>query len=188
MAYLGYRFTMVLLLSLVLLLSVPASSDDEKDRLLQGINSYRQSKSLAPLQKHDKAGCLAEEIAEKLEDRPCPTGGTPMPPPQLATYRDQVDKCKIDINTTADGVVLPVCVPKRVSTLVLTNYTQSSHARYLNSSRYNGVGVGMEEDWTVLVLTTNTPGGTFAAGEHPGANSCKIWMPVLVGFYLLVIA
>ncbi|KAL3516106.1 hypothetical protein ACH5RR_023008 [Cinchona calisaya] len=116
---------------------------------------------------HDKAGCLADEIADEIQDRPCPlAGNTTISPgihPQLNDYPDLVKKCKIDINTTREGVILPVCVPKRVATLVLTNYTQSLYSGYLNSSKYTGVGIGLEDDWTVLVLATNTIGGSFAS-------------------------
>ncbi|KAI5658898.1 hypothetical protein M9H77_27691 [Catharanthus roseus] len=141
---------------------------DEEDHLLSAFNSYRQTLGVPPLTKHDKAGCLADEIAENIENRPCPPAGTiisaaPGLQPQLDNYPDLVKKCGIDINTTQDGVILPVCVPKRVATLVLTNYTQSQYARYLNNSRYNGIGIGKEDDWTVVVLASNTPAGSFAS-------------------------
>ncbi|KAD4586409.1 hypothetical protein R6Q59_035279 [Mikania micrantha] len=140
---------------------------DEEDNLLQGINSFRQSKNLNPLSKNDNARCMADEIAEALENKACGTMAGPSiitssTQPRYANYPDILKKCNIDINTTADGVVLPVCVPKRVATLVLTNYTQSSYASYLNNSRYSGVGIGKEDDWTVVVLATSTPAGTFS--------------------------
>lgn len=116
---------------------------------------------------HDKAGCLADEIADEIQDRPCPPAGnatfSPGIYPPLNNYPDLVKKCNIDINSTQDGVILPVCIPKRVATLVLTNYTQSPYSGYLNNSKYTGVGIGLEDDWTVLVLTTNTPGGSFSS-------------------------
>ncbi|KAL2468553.1 Glycoprotein membrane precursor GPI-anchored [Forsythia ovata] len=136
----------------------------DDDHLLQGINSFRQSSNVPPLAKHDNANCLAEEIADQLEDKPCVSNYTASSmPSQLANYPSLLKKCKIDINSTRDGVILPVCVPHRVATLVLTNYTQSQNSRYLNNSKYTGVGMGHEDDWTVLVLATNTPGGTFAS-------------------------
>jgi hypothetical protein len=68
-----------------------------------------------------------------------------------------IDKCDININTTTDGVILPVCVSKLEPTVVLSNYTHSDiYAKFLNNSKYTGVGLGSEDDWMVLVLTTNT--------------------------------
>ncbi|KAK9069422.1 hypothetical protein SSX86_011325 [Deinandra increscens subsp. villosa] len=154
-----------LLLHAFLLLPTLIFSDEE-DNLLQGINSFRQSKNVAALSKNDNAACMADEIADELEDKACSSMAGPSiissTQPRYANYADIVKKCDIDINTTSDGVILPVCVPKRVPTLVLTNYTQSSYASYLNNSRYSGVGIGKKDDWMVVVLTTNTPAGTFA--------------------------
>lgn len=171
MAFSGVQFTTLFLLIniiVTLFLSLQVMSDDEEGHLLSALNSYRQSQGVQPLAKHEKAGCLADEIADELEDRQCPATGivTVAPgsrPPQLDNYEDLVRKCKIDINSTQEGVILPVCVNKRVSPLVLTNYTQSQYATYVNSSKYTGAGIGKEDDWTVLVLTTNTLGGTFAS-------------------------
>ncbi|XP_071709791.1 uncharacterized GPI-anchored protein At3g06035-like [Rutidosis leptorrhynchoides] len=147
------------------LLLTPAFSDEE-DNLLQGLNSFRQSRNLAALSKNNNANCVADEIADALENKACSSMAGPSiitsTQPRYANYPDIIKKCDIDINTTADGVILPVCVPKRVTTLVLTNYTQSSYASYLNNSRYSGIGIGKEDDWVVVVLTTNTPAGTFS--------------------------
>ncbi|KAL1802313.1 hypothetical protein ACET3Z_030960 [Daucus carota] len=120
----------VLLLALFLL-TVPVLCD-EKDNLLQGINSYRKLKGLPDLTKNDKAGCLADEIADKLENEPCAriTGSNSTPPttPQFSNYPEALKKCKVDDAYTKDGKILPVCVKNRIPTLVLTNYTQSSYA------------------------------------------------------------
>ncbi|XP_022862041.1 uncharacterized GPI-anchored protein At3g06035 [Olea europaea var. sylvestris] len=161
MASSSIRFAIVLLLHVILLVQLlPVHSDDEDDHLIQGINSFRQSANVPPLAKHDNADCLAEEIADELEHRPCASNTASNT--QLANYQSLIRKCKIDINTTTDGVILPVCVPDRVAPLVLTNYTESQNSGYLNNSRYTGVGMAHEDDWTVLVLATNTPGGSFA--------------------------
>ncbi|XAR52583.1 hypothetical protein NMG60_11020728 [Bertholletia excelsa] len=140
--------------------------EDEEDNLLQGINSFRQSLNLPALSKNDKAGCLAGEIADLLEGQPCSTTGpitsaTANSRPQIVNYPNLLDKCDIDVNSTQDGVILPVCVPKLVPTLVLTNYTRSDYAKYLNNSKYTGAGLGSEEDWMVVVLTTSTLTGNF---------------------------
>nr|GEX44636.1 RNA-directed DNA polymerase, eukaryota [Tanacetum cinerariifolium] len=174
------------ILHVMFLLANPAFSDEEDD-LLQGINSYRQSKNLTALTKHDNAGCMADEIAEALEHKSCATMAGPSlvtsTQPRYADYPSIVKKCNIDVNTTADGVILPVCVRKRVPTLVLTNYTQSSYAGYLNSSRYSGIGVGKEDDWVVVVLTTNTPAGTFSNMAPRRLIGSVFFMLVWFGFW-----
>lgn len=110
---------------------------------------------------------MADEIADKLEDKSCASNTAPSMQSQLISdYPSVLKKCKVDVNTTTDGMILPVCVAHRVATLVLTNYTQSQNARYLNASRFTGAGIGTEHDWTVLVLTTNTQGGSFASTAH----------------------
>ncbi|KAK9919791.1 hypothetical protein M0R45_028369 [Rubus argutus] len=154
-------FFFLLLVQASLLLSTLVRSDDvDENDIVQGINSYRQSLNLPALIKHDKADCLADEIADDIEDQPCtsPTNGANIVPTmqtKLPNLPSHLRKCKIDVNSTTDGVIMPVCVPKAVSTLVLTNYTRSPrYAKYLNDSRFTGVGVGSESDWTVVVLAT----------------------------------
>ncbi|BBN68895.1 Glycoprotein membrane precursor GPI-anchored protein [Prunus dulcis] len=145
---------------------LPADEDD--DNLLQGINSYRRSLNLPVLIKNDNAGCLADRIADDIEDLPCssPTNGANILPSSqspLANLPKHLRKCKIDANSTQDGVILPVCVPKLVPTLVLTNYTHSpKYVKYLNDSRFSGVGVGSEDNWAVVVLASSNPSGNFA--------------------------
>lgn len=137
---------------------------------MKGINSFRQTKNLAPLNKNDKAHCLADEVAEEIEDTPCekvnqyyPVSG-PGGNQRIPNLQKHIDKCDININTTTDGVILPVCVSKLEPTVVLSNYTHSDiYAKFLNNSKYTGVGLGSEDDWMVLVLTTNTTTGTFSA-------------------------
>ncbi|WCJ43168.1 Glycoprotein membrane precursor GPI-anchored [Euphorbia peplus] len=151
------------LLYAIFFLSSPMLSDDKEDSVLQGINSYRTSLQLPSLVKNKKASCLADEIADKLEDQPCTHSSTV----QLSGYPDLLDKCGIDVNHTTDGAVLPVCVPKLVPTLVLTNFTHNpQYAKFLNDSKYTGAGMGSEDDWMVMVLSTNSPTGTFAAGNR----------------------
>ncbi|CAA0815570.1 U11/U12 small nuclear ribonucleoprotein 35 kDa protein [Striga hermonthica] len=174
----GSLRTLLLLNAVLFLLSVPAAlSDKEEDNLLQGINSFRQASSLAPLAKNDRAECVADEIADQLEDTRCPVGPTPENMSSLASYPEALGKCHVDVSTTGGGSVLPVCVPHRVATLVLTNYTHSPRAsRVLNDSRFTGAGIGTEDDWTVLVLTTATAGGSFASGA---ANLLLTWQTVV---------
>ncbi|EYU34849.1 hypothetical protein ABFS82_14G187000 [Erythranthe guttata] len=176
--------TFLLLLHVVFLLLSPASvyCDDEENNLLQGINSFRQSSRAPALAKHDKAECVADQIANQLEHQSCASNTLPPTQSQLmSNYPNVLKKCKIDVNTTKDGMILPVCVPHRVSTLVLTNYTQSQNSKYLNDSRFTGAGIGKEDDWTVLVLTTSTPGGSFASGARRYLPSSLFLMMLFVG-------
>ncbi|GLT94967.1 hypothetical protein SLE2022_126760 [Rubroshorea leprosula] len=165
MASLKFSFFPFLLVHAIFFLSRPALCDDE-DNLLQGINSYRASLSLPVLTKNKNAYCAAGELADDLEDQSCDAAAIPSPNTlsTLANYPKVASKCKIDVNTTTDGVIMPVCVRKLVPTLVLTNYTRTHYAKYLNESKYTGIGVGSEDDWTVVVLTTNTLAGSFASG------------------------
>ncbi|KAH7846049.1 hypothetical protein Vadar_009110 [Vaccinium darrowii] len=167
------------LLHAILLLPNPVYCNDEEDNLLQGLNSYRNSLSLPALAKNDKAGCLADEVADVLEDKPCipnmgPITAAPGSQPQIPNYTDLLKKCDIDPNTTREGVILPVCVPNHIETLMLTNYTHTQYSKHLNNSKYTGAGVGSEDDWMVVVLTTNTPSGSFASTSNAGNGVSKI--------------
>ncbi|CAI9102249.1 OLC1v1000490C1 [Oldenlandia corymbosa var. corymbosa] len=191
MACLRVGFAIYLSLFVILLFSVPALCDDEEDHLMQGLNSYRQSHNAQILQKNDKADCLADEIADEIEDKPCPATGylasKPGPPTVVNNYPDLLKKCKIDPNTTQEAVILPVCVSKRVATLVLTNYTQTPNSGFLNNTRFTGAGIGTEDDWTVLVLTTNTVGGSLANEGCFGIvlSLRHLGLGLIVGFFLL---
>jgi hypothetical protein len=165
---------------------------EEEDNLLLGINSFRHSSNLPALSKNDKADCLADEIADELEGEPCSssTNGASIVPSTATILPDlpkHLKKCKINVNSTAEGIILPVCVPKLIPTLVLTNYTHSPYAKYVNSSKYTGVGVGSEDDWMVVVLSTDTVGGSFAGAvslvSKVGLGHClvSLWL-----FFVLV--
>lgn len=168
---------------------------EDEDNLLQGINSYRNSLNRPALIKNEKADCLADEIANELEDEPCtsPTNGATIKPSsttQLPDIPKHFKKCKIDVNTTVDGIILPVCVPKLVPTLVLTNYTRTANAKYINSSKYTVAGFGAEDDWMVTVLGTNTTGGSFSSAislvSEVGLGHCL--MSLLLGLFFIVVS
>ncbi|KAM7469294.1 hypothetical protein LguiA_007477 [Lonicera macranthoides] len=166
---------------------------DEEDNLLQGINSFRQSSNVPALTKNKNADCLADEIADRQENQPCTRSSghfaLPGSRPQLSNYPNQLKKCKVDVNTTRDAVLLPVCVPNRVQTLVLTNYTQTQYAAFLNNSRYTGVGIGTEDDWVVVVLTSNTPAETFADAACLlfDVGVAHYLVPLVLGLYILMV-
>ncbi|XP_034930019.1 uncharacterized GPI-anchored protein At3g06035 [Populus alba] len=113
------------------------------------------------LAKNKNAGFLADKIADKLEDQPC-TAASAASPVQIESYPDLLSESGIDVNHTTEGVVLPACGPHLVPTLLLTNYTRTTYSKYINDSRFTGAGLGHEDDWMVVVLTTSTPGGDFA--------------------------
>ncbi|KAL0717614.1 hypothetical protein Bca4012_066936 [Brassica carinata] len=162
----------LLLLSFILLfLNRHVLSDfDEEDVLFIGINSYRTSQNLTTLNNNEKAECLADEIAEQLENKPCTndTGSATVPgtEPQFADYPHILAKCHLSVSDTRDGVIMPACVPflESSSSLVLTNFTKSKYSLSLNDSKFTGMGIGKEDDWIVVVLTTNTntPQGSFS--------------------------
>lgn len=113
-------------------------------------------------------------MAEQLEDRPCPNtigqAKVPASEDQFPNYPQLLARCHLNISTTRDGVILPVCVPGLHSDLVLSSFTKSQYAKYLNDSQYVGAGIGSEDDWMVMILTTNTPSGSFqkASGSVVG--------------------
>jgi len=154
-----------LLLSSILLLNHPVKCDDENDNLLQGINSYRASLNLAALSKNDNAACLAGEIADQFKDQPCTntTGSNTVPgtETQFSDYPNLLTKCHLNVSNTQDGVIMPACVPKLEPSLVLTNFTGSQYSGNLNDTKFTGAGIGSENNWIVVVLTTNTSAGSF---------------------------
>ncbi|KAL5783650.1 hypothetical protein ACOSP7_008679 [Xanthoceras sorbifolium] len=170
----------------VFLLPHFANCADDEDNLLQGLNSYRTSLSLPTLTKNKNAECLADKIAEELEDQPC-TAASTVNAPQLANYNHLIEKCNIDINSTTDSAIMPVCVHKLVPTLVLTNYTHSPrYAKQLNNSKFTGAGVGSEDDWMVVILTVNTPAGSFVNGAGCLGGGGFLMVYLLMGLALFI--
>ena len=108
--------------------------------------------------------------------------------PNFTNFDKLLDKCDINGNNTLDGVILPVCVPKLDPTAVLSNYTNSQYAKYLNDSSYTGAGIGSEENWMVVVLSTNTSTGSFSGAASLIANISMSNNLVALFFGLLVIS
>ncbi|XP_061354560.1 uncharacterized GPI-anchored protein At3g06035-like isoform X2 [Gastrolobium bilobum] len=164
-----------LFLSSILLLNHSVKCDHgEEDDLYQGINKYRASLNLTSLTKNENANCFAGEIADQFKGQPCTntTGANTVPgtEPQFSNYPDLLTKCHLNISNTRDGSVMPACVPGLVPSLVLTNFTQSHYSDNLNDSKYTGIGIGSEDNWIVVVLTTNTSEGSFVPETYNGAN------------------
>ncbi|PHU30623.1 hypothetical protein BC332_02716 [Capsicum chinense] len=147
--------------------------DDEEDNLLKGINSYRASLNLKTLRENDKAKCLADEMADQFKDQPCTntTGAYTVlgTEPQFSDYPKLLSKCKLNVTTTRDGMIMPACVPNLVPDLVLSNFTKSQYSNYLNDTKFSGVGIGSDDNWMVVVLTTSNPEGSFTP-DNSSAN------------------
>ncbi|XP_024960354.1 uncharacterized GPI-anchored protein At5g19250-like [Cynara cardunculus var. scolymus] len=185
------RFVILtLLLHSIFCINHLVKCDDEEDGLLSGINSYRATVNLTTLTQNDRAKCLADKIADQLKDRPCTntTGSNTVPgtEPEFANYPDLLDKCHLNVSTTRDGGVLPACVPNLDPGLVISNYTRSQYSSYLNDTKYTGIGIGSEDDWIVVVLTTSTPEGGYSPGSNDVNFVSKIG-PVHYSMVLLVV-
>ncbi|KAK1292263.1 putative GPI-anchored protein [Acorus calamus] len=181
------------LLPIILLLSPSAISADSSSQLLQGLNSYRASLNLSSLTVNDNAACLANQLAGQFKDDTCSntTGSDTVPGTevQLPNYPNFLDHCHLNISDTKDGQVMPACVPDLVSDLVLTNFTKSQYTLYLNDSQYVGAGIASKGNWVVVVLTTNTAGGSFQNAVSDGnAGVSFISLRYLLSLLLLAVA
>jgi hypothetical protein len=140
--------------------------------------------NLAALSKNDDAECLAGEIADQFKGQPCTntTGSNTVPgtEPQFADYPNLLAKCHLNVSNTQDGVIMPACVPKLETSLVLTNFTGSQYSGNLNDTKYVGAGIGSEDNWIVVVLTTNTSTGSFTP-----SNAASVVSRIGLIFHLL---
>ncbi|GJZ27918.1 hypothetical protein Tco_0572565 [Tanacetum coccineum] len=165
------------------------SPTDEEDNLFSGLNSYRATLNLSTLTENDRAKCLADKIADQLKNQPCTntTGSNTVPgtEPEFSNYPQLLEKCHLNVTTTRDGAVLPACVPNLDPTLVLSNYTRSQYSMSLNDTKYTGVGIGSEDNWIVVVLTTNTPEGGYSPGSNNIGFGSKIG-PMQYSLFLLM--
>ncbi|CAK7332847.1 unnamed protein product [Dovyalis caffra] len=159
----------------LLCITHPVISDgDQEDAVLQGINDYRKSLNLTALTKNDNAHCLAEELADQFKDQPCTnaTGSNTVPgtEPQFPNYPSLLAKCNLNASNTRDGAVMPACVPHLDPSLVLTNFTRTQYSENLNDTKYTGAGIGSDDNWIVVVLTTSTPEGSFVTYKAGSLN------------------
>ncbi|KAG9457950.1 hypothetical protein H6P81_002458 [Aristolochia fimbriata] len=169
----------LLLLGALLLLSLSVRSDDEEEKVLTGINSYRAALNLSALTENDNAECLADQIAEEFKNQPCTnsSGANTVPgtEDQFPNYPKYLSHCHLNITNTRDGVIMPVCVPGLASSAVLANYTQSQYNKFLNDSQYTGAGIASEDDWMVVVLSTSTPAGSFVKADSSDSVRAAGW-------------
>ncbi|KAI0529474.1 hypothetical protein KFK09_002024 [Dendrobium nobile] len=165
-----------------------AGSDETTDQLLKGINTYRTSLKLSSLTENQNADCLAEQIAKQFKGQPCTntTGANTIPgnEEQFSNYPDFLDHCHLNATVTQDSSIMPACVPDLQSDLVLSNYTKSQYSGSLNDSKFVGAGLADEGDWVVVVLSTNTPTGSFSPATASGSSSIAAGA---VSFYLMVL-
>ncbi|XP_074355883.1 putative GPI-anchored protein At3g06035 [Apium graveolens] len=172
----------LLLASLLLLTSVTGGKQpNEKESLLKGINNFRKSQNVSALTMNKKASCFAKEIAKQLEGESCSQVTDPNSIPGVP---DILKKCKINISTTTDAIMLSVCVVNRVPNLVLNNFTQRFYGNYLKSSKYSGAGIGEQNDWTVVVLSTNTTAGSFLSFASTSVCCRLSYLIVFLGLFL----
>ncbi|XP_050380762.1 uncharacterized GPI-anchored protein At5g19250-like [Argentina anserina] len=175
-----------------LIQSSPAYCNEEEDDLFDGLNNFRQTLNLSELTRNDKAGCIADEISDALQGQPCSHAADyeikPGNGPVFPYFSKLIIKCNIDNSTTADGIILPVCVPNLDPDIVLNNYTNTKFARFLNDSKYTGAGVGSEDDWMIVVLTTDSPSGSFTGGACLVAVGMVHYMVALfLGLFLVLL-
>ncbi|XAR61212.1 hypothetical protein NMG60_11034851 [Bertholletia excelsa] len=193
-----YRHQLIFLVLLPALFSLSreVKSLEEKDTLFQGLNNYRASLNLTTLTENSNADCFADEVAKQFKNQPCSntTGADTVPgtEPQFSNYPDLLEKCHLNITDTRDGTVMPACVPDLIPNLVLANYTESQYSQYLNDSSYTGAGIGSEGNWVVVVLSTNTVGGSFAPAQNMAnrvsdALLAENLITILLGFILVLL-
>ncbi|GJR57770.1 hypothetical protein Tco_1499932 [Tanacetum coccineum] len=189
MAYFQRHAILALVIFSIICIKHTVKSDDEDDNLFSGLNSYRATLNLSTLTENDRAKCLADKIADQLKKQPCTntTGSNTVPgtEPEFSNYPQLLEKCHLNVTTTRDGAVLPACVPNLDPTLVLSNYTRSQYSMSLNDTKYTGVGIGSEDNWIVVVLTTNTPEGGYSPGSNDIGFGSKIG-PMQYSLFLLM--
>ncbi|XP_057423196.1 uncharacterized GPI-anchored protein At5g19250-like [Lotus japonicus] len=174
------------------LLPSPVMCGEEEKTLLHDINTYRKIFNLPVLEKRSKLSCLAEKIADDLDDLEDEKCENFYPAPgsysKLPNFEKSVSKCKINLNTTSGGVVMPVCVPKLDPDYLFSNYTKSSRFnKYLNNSRYTIAGVGSEDNWMVLIISTDTASGDFSSATSLLSEAWTSHCMLLAFFSVLVV-
>ncbi|KAK9672021.1 hypothetical protein RND81_12G070600 [Saponaria officinalis] len=181
-----FSLTLSLLLAVVLTRH-RVKSDDGEDNLLQGINKYRTSLNLTTLSNNENAACLAKQIAEQYKGRPCTntTGSNTVPgtEDQFPNYPEYLSHCHLNLTDTKDGEVMPACVPKLDPSLVLTNFTQSLYSGYLNKTMFTGIGISSAGDWIVVVLSSDSSGGSFMDATSAGYSFRLSYLYYLVAFF-----
>ncbi|XP_062084725.1 uncharacterized GPI-anchored protein At3g06035-like [Humulus lupulus] len=167
MAFSNMSLVLFVLACTLILHSHPVVCNEKEDDVFNAINDYRKSHNVSVLNRNKPADCLADEIADDLSDQECTGNDAFAKDPsstvtRVVNFPKLVKKCNIEVNSTMDGIILPVCVHKLVKDVVLNNFTKTSYTKFLNDSKYTGAGVGSENDWLVMILSTNEPSGSFS--------------------------
>jgi len=174
---------------------IPTMADDPANILLENINKFRQQMKLPVLTENANAACLAQQIAGQFKGQSCnnATGEDTVPgtEPQFPNYPQLLDNCHLNISNTRDGVVLPDCVPDSNPTIAYQNYTASTspYIQYVNDTKFVSAGVTLEDSWFVLILATNTTGGSFQT-DNRGTVDCtniSLLLLSLLGALLLAV-
>ncbi|KAH6768551.1 Glycoprotein membrane precursor GPI-anchored [Perilla frutescens var. frutescens] len=181
----------LLFLSLLFHSALIIKCDDEEDNLLQQINQYRTSQNLSSLTKNERAECLASEVADQFKSQPCTntTGANTVPgtEPLFSNFPNFLSKCHLNVTTTRDGQIMPACVPNLDPSLVLSNFTMSQYSGYLNDTKFSGIGIGSEDNWIVVVLTTSTPEGNYAPGTNKDNGEAGRLSTIAIGPLVLLV-
>jgi hypothetical protein len=173
---------------------IPSGVHVTKYDMLHGINTYRKTLNLPILEESYKASCLAMKIAYDLEDKHCEDFHDFYPLPginsKIPNFQRSVKKCDININTTRDGIIMPVCVSKMREADLISSYTKNSRfTPYLNNSKYTIAGVGHDLDKMVLIIGTNTASGDFSSASYllDGASNGRHWLLMMTAFLSLFV-
>lgn len=165
-----------------------------EEALFKAVNSYRESIKLAPMKRNSKADCLVKQIAWDFDDEEplsTSTSGSTIAPSnftQLPSLPDYLTKCKIELNHTKNGLILPLYIPKLALNLVLHECTHSQMAKHLSEPEFKSVGVGYYEQWAVLAFATDSPSGNFSSAVNfsdLGLRHFYLVSFLLLGLFLL---
>eukprot|EP00249_Psilotum_nudum_P034397 c53401_g1_i1 orf=273-875(+) len=158
----------------------PSSADDgANSQLLNDINQYRtQVVGISALSSNTGASCMAEKVLTKFKGTAC-TNSTGVDTvlgqeQQFPEYPDWVSTCKLAVESTHDGQILPECVPgndlSQSAKVASYNYTHSQDSEYINDTKYTSAGVASVDNWFVLILATNASTGDY---QQTGGAQCK---------------
>lgn len=159
------------------------------------MNSYRSFNKLSTMTKNSNAECLVQQIAWDFDDEsPLSTftSGSTIAPSnfsQLPNLPDYLSQCKIELNHTKNGAIVPLYVPKLALNLVLSECTHSQMVEYLRKPEYTSVGIGYYEQWAVLAFGTNSTAGSFSSSANLSDIGLRYFFLVsslLLGLFIFI--